>query len=123
MEREDNFESIEDCKQKLAELQLKNATMEKEFGEGRAMLKQMYLQKEEELRKLNIELEEATSRVVIAECTAENRVEAEQRKCAEELATLQQLAREEAEASLAEVSSRYEEALRLSRRQAEALKR
>ena len=50
----------------------------------------------EEVRLLGIELEEANSKVVIAECTAENRVEAEQRKCREELATVQQLCRGEA---------------------------
>ena len=44
---------------------------------------------------MNVELEEANSRVVIAECTAENRIEVEKRKCSDEIATIQHIARGE----------------------------
>nr|XP_027227001.1 rab GTPase-binding effector protein 1-like [Penaeus vannamei] len=85
---------------------------EADFGLRRAKLKELYLQKEEELRlqsdhtravevelevlraqvrELQEELEEARSAVTIAQCTAENDIAVEQRKCQEEIATVQQL--------------------------------
>lgn len=103
---------ISALRQQVLQLQAAKEQQEREFGEGRAKLKQLYMQKEEEVRVLGVELEESNSRVVIAECTAENRVEAEQRKCQEELATLHQLAREEVESAVAEVQERYEADLR-----------
>ena len=42
-------------------------------------------------RQLQEELEEARSAVTIAQCTAENDIAVEQRKCQEEIATVQQL--------------------------------
>ncbi|XP_018025057.1 rab GTPase-binding effector protein 1, partial [Hyalella azteca] len=105
---EDKDAKIAALQQQVLQLQESKQLLEKEFGEGRAKLKQMYLQKEEEVRALRLELEEANSRVVIAECTADNRVDTEQRKCREELATLEQLYREEAEAALAETRQQYD---------------
>lgn len=44
-----------------------------------------------QVRELQEELEEARSAVTIAQCTAENDIAVEQRKCQEEIATVQQL--------------------------------
>nr|XP_027232218.1 rab GTPase-binding effector protein 1-like [Penaeus vannamei] len=92
---------------------------EADFGLRRAKLKELYLQKEEELRlqsdhtravevelevlraqvrELQEELEEARSAVTIAQCTAENDIAVEQRKCQEEIATVQQLMKGECSA-------------------------
>ena len=48
-------------------------------------------QLKEQMKSLKSELEEAKSQVTIAQCTAENSVAVERRKCQEEIATLQQL--------------------------------
>uniref|UniRef100_A0A2P2HYJ1 Rab GTPase-binding effector protein 1-like n=1 Tax=Hirondellea gigas TaxID=1518452 RepID=A0A2P2HYJ1_9CRUS len=108
---------ISKLQEEVQQLHQKKQQLEREYGEGRAKLRTIYMQKEEEVRVLGVELEEANSRVVIAECTAENRVEAEQRKCSEELATLQQLCREEAETAVAEVQQRYETELQQLKKQ------
>ncbi|XP_037803987.1 rab GTPase-binding effector protein 1-like [Penaeus monodon] len=102
---------------------------EADFGLRRAKLKELYLQKEEELRlqsdhtravevelevlrsqvrELQEELEEARSAVTIAQCTAENDIAVEQRKCQEEIATVQQLMKEEVTNAVGQTGDRYE---------------
>lgn len=44
-----------------------------------------------QIRQLQADLEEAHSAVTIAQCTAENDIAVEKRKCQEEIATVQQL--------------------------------
>lgn len=44
-----------------------------------------------QVQQLQADLEEAHSAVTIAQCTAENDVAVEQRKCQEEIATVHQL--------------------------------
>lgn len=51
-----------------------------------------------QVRELQEELEEARSAVTIAQCTAENDIAVEQRKCQEEIATVQQLMKGECSA-------------------------
>ncbi|XP_067008505.1 rab GTPase-binding effector protein 1 isoform X2 [Anabrus simplex] len=83
-----------------------------EFGIQRAKMKEMYLQKEEELKrqaaehsrlveemkKLNAELDESKSQLLVAGLHMESEREVE-RKCHEEIATLQQLVQESFEES------------------------
>lgn len=103
------MKELEERERKLLEEQMR---LEEDFGYRRAKLKELYLQKEEELRlqseqntavetevellraqvrELQGDLEEARSAVTIAQCTAENDIAVEQRKCQEEIATVQQL--------------------------------
>lgn len=86
--------------------------IKEEFGIQRAKMKEMYLQKEEELKResaehlrlledvkrLNIELGEAKSQLLVAGLRMECEQEVE-RKCQEEIATLQQLVQETFEES------------------------
>ncbi|CAL4060506.1 unnamed protein product, partial [Meganyctiphanes norvegica] len=116
--------------------------MEDDFGQRRAKLKELYLQKEEELRKstetqnavdteiemfqaqireLQNELEEARSAVTIAQCTAENDIAVEQRKCQEEIATLQQLMKEEVTNAVGHTGERYEGEVKRLKKVAERL--
>ncbi|XP_071544264.1 rab GTPase-binding effector protein 1-like isoform X1 [Panulirus ornatus] len=122
-ELQTRVKSLEEREQKLIE---EHARIEEDFGHRRAKLKELYLQKEEELRlhleqstavetevemlraqirQLQADLEEAHSAVTIAQCTAENDIAVEQRKCQEEIATVQQLMKEEVANA---VGGRYE---------------
>ncbi|XP_042226187.1 rab GTPase-binding effector protein 1-like isoform X2 [Homarus americanus] len=120
------LKELEDRERKLRE---EHARVEEDFGHRRAKLKELYLQKEEELRlqseqnsavatevevlraqvrQLQADLEEAHSAVTIAQCTAENDIAVEQRKCQEEIATVQQLMKEEVASAVGQTGGRYE---------------
>ncbi|KAK7871865.1 hypothetical protein R5R35_006451 [Gryllus longicercus] len=115
----DNLCAENDLENKIKELMesIKSLESEKnhireEFGIQRAKMKEMYLQKEEELKresaehkrlldevkKLNMELGEAKSQLLVAGLRMECEQEVE-RKCQEEIATLQQLVQETFEES------------------------
>lgn len=120
---------IQELEENASKLQEEKARQEEDYGHRRAKLKELYLQKEEELRiqteqKVSIEtevevlrsqvqqlqgdLEEAHSAVTIAQCTAENDVAVEQRKCQEEIATVHQLMKEEVANAVDQTGGRYE---------------
>ncbi|XP_076364321.1 rab GTPase-binding effector protein 1-like isoform X2 [Tachypleus tridentatus] len=103
--------------------------MEADFGQKRARFKELYLQKEEELRqeqenmesvkkakesleaevkKIQAELNEARSLVTIAECQKENEIESERRKCHEEIASLQHIMKEAVSDAMRSTSSHFE---------------
>lgn len=79
--------------------------MQDEFNMQRAKMKELFLQKENELRrktqenselaetvqKLSRELDDAKSKIVVDSMTLESNFEVEKRKAEEEIATLQQL--------------------------------
>ncbi|XP_045121042.1 rab GTPase-binding effector protein 1-like isoform X2 [Portunus trituberculatus] len=120
---------IQELEENASRLQDEKVRLEEDYGHRRAKLKELYLQKEEELRlqteqKASIEtevevlrsqvqqlqgdLEEAHSAVTIAQCTAENDVAVEQRKCQEEIATVHQLMKEEVANAVDQTGGRYE---------------
>ncbi|XP_076036235.1 rab GTPase-binding effector protein 1-like isoform X3 [Oratosquilla oratoria] len=137
---------VRQLEEREAHMQQATQQMEEDFGQRRAKLKELYLQKEEELRiraeqvegmeselqvlrdqcrQLQHELDEAKSAVTIAECTAENQVAVEKRKCNEEIATLQQILKEEVASAVEKSSSHYEveiKRLKKAREQLEAEK-
>ncbi|KAK3884811.1 hypothetical protein Pcinc_010939 [Petrolisthes cinctipes] len=125
-ELQSKVEKLQDREKQLVE---ERARLEEDFGHRRAKLKELYLQKEEELRaqadnttaretevellqaqvrQLQQELEEAHSAATIAQCTAENKVAVEQRKCQEEIATVHQLMKEEVANAVGQTGGRYE---------------
>ncbi|KAK8376557.1 hypothetical protein O3P69_009875 [Scylla paramamosain] len=120
---------IQELEEDACKLQEEKARLEEDYGHRRAKLKELYLQKEEELRlqteqkvaietevevlrsqvqQLQGDLEEAHSAVTIAQCTAENDVAVEQRKCQEEIATVHQLMKEEVANAVDQTGGRYE---------------
>uniref|UniRef100_A0A0P4VU69 FYVE-type domain-containing protein n=1 Tax=Scylla olivacea TaxID=85551 RepID=A0A0P4VU69_SCYOL len=120
---------IQELEENASKLQEEKARLEEDYGHRRAKLKELYLQKEEELRlqteqkvaietevevlrsqvqQLQGDLEEAHSAVTIAQCTAENDVAVEQRKCQEEIATVHQLMKEEVANAVDQTGGRYE---------------
>ncbi|XP_050711995.1 rab GTPase-binding effector protein 1-like isoform X2 [Eriocheir sinensis] len=135
MEEEGGAE-IDELKERIKELEEKESKMleerkklEEDYGHRRAKLKELYLQKEKELQlqadqkaavdtevevlrsqvqQLQADLEEAHSAVTIAQCTAENDVAVEQRKCQEEIATVHQLMKEEVANAVDQTGGRYE---------------
>ncbi|XP_043270530.1 rab GTPase-binding effector protein 1-like isoform X2 [Venturia canescens] len=90
---------------KIEKLETENGHMREEFNAQRAKLKELFLQKEEELKrrseentrlqeeiaKLRNEFDECKSQLVVASLTLENDVDAEKRKAQEEIQSLQQV--------------------------------
>ncbi|KAK7080238.1 Zinc ion binding [Halocaridina rubra] len=128
-EDEDTCGKVKRLEERERELLEEQMRLQEDFGLRRAKLKELYLQKEEELRlrsaqssameaelellraqcrQLQEELEEAHSAVTIAQCTAENDIAVEQRKCQEEIATFQQLMKEEVANAVGQTGGRYE---------------
>ncbi|XP_064090449.1 rab GTPase-binding effector protein 1-like isoform X2 [Macrobrachium nipponense] len=126
---EELLERIKQLEEREKQLVEEQNRLQEDFGHRRAKLKELYLQKEEELRikneqssttetelellraqcrQLQEELEEARSAVTIAQCTAENDIAVEQRKCQEEIATVQQLMKEEVANAVGQTGGRYE---------------
>lgn len=80
-------------------------TIREQFDSQRAKMKELFLQKEdelvrksnenskllEEIRQLKVELDEAKSQLVVADLTLESNLEVEKRKAEEEIASLQQI--------------------------------
>ncbi|XP_035213175.1 rab GTPase-binding effector protein 1-like isoform X2 [Stegodyphus dumicola] len=75
-----------------------------EFSASTADVKQL----QEELRRLQSELDECRSLVTVAECEKENVVETEQRKRKEEVASIQRIMEEAVSEAVRNTSSRYE---------------
>lgn len=123
---------VQELRQREKDLINEKQEMENEFGQKRAQLKDLFIQKEEELNrekqalqealknkekleselsKLQIELNESKSLVAIAECQKENEIEAEKQKCQEEIASLQHIMKEAMADATRSSSSKLEKEL------------
>ncbi|XP_076243843.1 rab GTPase-binding effector protein rabaptin-5 isoform X2 [Calliopsis andreniformis] len=113
---EDNTISMngsEDLPEKVTRLESENAKMREEFNVQRAKLKELFLQKEDELRRrlqdytslqeenarLKNELDKAKSQKGVADLTIQNDILTENRKAREEIASLQRIIHETVEES------------------------
>ncbi|XP_043264629.1 rab GTPase-binding effector protein 1 isoform X1 [Colletes gigas] len=108
-----NMNGSEDLQEKVTRLESENAKMREEFNIQRAKLKELFLQKEEELKRrlqdntclqeentrLKNELDEAKSQAVVADLKIENDILIEKRKAQEEIASLQRVIHETVEES------------------------
>lgn len=106
----DGEESLET---KINCLEVENTKMREEFNMQRAKMKELFLQKEEELKrrlednirlqdenaKLKNELDEAKSQLVVADLKIQNDILIERRKAQEEIASLQRVIHETVEES------------------------
>ncbi|XP_046740456.1 rab GTPase-binding effector protein 1 isoform X2 [Diprion similis] len=98
---------------KIKKFETENAKIREEFGIQRAKMKELFLQKEDELKRqqeekislqeeihrLQNELDEAKSQLTVADLKVENDILVEKRKAQEEIATLEQLIQETVEES------------------------
>ncbi|XP_012252643.2 rab GTPase-binding effector protein 1 isoform X2 [Athalia rosae] len=98
---------------KIRNLETENMIIREEFGIQRGKMKELFLQKEEELKRqheekiglqdeihrLQNELDEAKSQLTVADLKVENDILVEKRKAQEEIATLEQLIQETVEES------------------------
>ncbi|XP_076758033.1 rab GTPase-binding effector protein rabaptin-5 isoform X1 [Xylocopa sonorina] len=103
----------EDLQEKINSLESENIKMREEFNVQRAKMKELFLQKEEELKKrlqdntslqkenakLKNELDEAKSQLVVADLKIQNDILIEKRKAQEEIASLQRVIHETVEES------------------------
>lgn len=103
----------EDLQEKINRLESENVKMREEFNVQRAKMKELFLQKEEELKrrlqdntslqkenvKLKNELDEAKSQLVVADLKIQNDILIEKRKAQEEIASLQRVIHETVEES------------------------
>ncbi|KAL2736577.1 rab GTPase-binding effector protein 1-like [Vespula maculifrons] len=103
----------ETLEKKISCLETENTKMREEFNVQRAKMKELFLQKEEELKrrlednislqdenaKLKNELDEAKSQLVVADLKIQNDILIERRKAQEEIASLQQVIHETVEES------------------------
>ncbi|XP_029037569.1 rab GTPase-binding effector protein 1 isoform X1 [Osmia bicornis bicornis] len=103
----------EDLQEKINRLESENVKMREEFNIQRAKMKELFLQKEEELKrrledntclqeenaKLRNELDEAKSQLVVADLKIQNDILIEKRKAQEEIASLQRVIHETVEES------------------------
>ncbi|XP_071582622.1 rab GTPase-binding effector protein 2 isoform X1 [Temnothorax nylanderi] len=103
----------EDPQTKISRLESENVKMREEFNVQRAKMKELFLQKEEELKRrleenmglqkenlrLKNELDEAKSQLVVADLKIQNDIMIEKRKAQEEIASLQQVIHETVEES------------------------
>ncbi|XP_011699995.1 PREDICTED: rab GTPase-binding effector protein 1 isoform X4 [Wasmannia auropunctata] len=103
----------EDPQAKISRLESENVKMREEFNVQRAKMKELFLQKEEELKRrleenvglqkenlrLKNELDEAKSQLVVADLKIQNDMMIEKRKAQEEIASLQQVIHETVEES------------------------
>ncbi|XP_076669850.1 rab GTPase-binding effector protein rabaptin-5 isoform X3 [Andrena cerasifolii] len=108
-----NMNGSEDLQEKVNRLESENVKMREEFNVQRAKLKELFLQKEEELKrrlhdntcmqeenaKLKNELDEAKSQMVIADLKIQNDMLIERRKAQEEIASLQRVIHDTVEES------------------------
>ncbi|XP_018363944.1 PREDICTED: rab GTPase-binding effector protein 1 isoform X2 [Trachymyrmex cornetzi] len=102
-----------DPQAKISRLESENVKMREEFNVQRAKMKELFLQKEEELKRrleenmglqkenlrLKNELDEAKSQLVVADLKIQNHILIEKRKAQEEIASLQQVIHETVEES------------------------
>ncbi|CAK9815175.1 Rab GTPase-binding effector protein 1 [Anthophora plagiata] len=103
-----NMNGSEDLQEKINRLEAEGAKMREEFNVQRAKMKELFLQKEEELKrrlqdniclqkenaKLKNELDEAKSQLVVADLKIQNDILTEKRKAQEEIASLQRVIHE-----------------------------
>ncbi|XP_012339362.1 rab GTPase-binding effector protein 1 isoform X1 [Apis florea] len=108
-----NMNGSEDLQEKINRLESENVKMREEFNVQRAKMKELFLQKEEELKrrlqdntglqkenaKLKNELDEAKSQLVVADLKIQNDILIEKRKAQEEIASLQRVIHETMEES------------------------
>ncbi|XP_029169800.1 rab GTPase-binding effector protein 1 isoform X2 [Nylanderia fulva] len=114
MEHQDQaVQANEDQQAKVDRLESENIKMREEFNVQRAKMKELFLQKEEELKRrleenmilqneslrLKNELDEAKSQLVVADLKIQNDILMEKRKAEEEIASLQQVIHETVEES------------------------
>lgn len=114
MEYQDQaVQANEDQQAKIDRLESENIKMREEFNVQRAKMKELFLQKEEELKRrleenmslqkeslrLKNELDEAKSQLVVADLKIQNDILVEKRKAEEEIASLQQVIHETVEES------------------------
>ncbi|KAJ6636242.1 Early endosome antigen 1 [Pseudolycoriella hygida] len=97
---------IDDWKSKFLSLELDNKKLRDEFNIQRAKMKELFMQKEGECRKLAEEKEklkedinEIKSQVLVAEYKRETDIQRQDRRAQEEIASLQQLVQETIEES------------------------
>ncbi|XP_012220646.1 rab GTPase-binding effector protein 1 isoform X4 [Linepithema humile] len=102
-----------DSQTKANRLELENIKMREEFNVQRAKMKELFLQKEEELKRrleeniglqkeiqrLKNELDEAKSQLLVADLKTQNDIMMEKRKAEEEIASLRQVIHETVEES------------------------
>lgn len=96
----------EEFKQKIIKLESDNKKMHDEFNIQRAKMKELYLQKESECKKLSAdietikkELDEVKSQLLVAEYKNQHEFQHQERKAQEEIASLQQLVQDTIEES------------------------
>ncbi|KAJ9598189.1 hypothetical protein L9F63_011127, partial [Diploptera punctata] len=120
--------------ERIEKLEGEKEHIREEFGHQRAKMKELYLQKEDELKrgtaeqnrlisevkKLSSELDEAKSQLVVAGFRLESDLQDEKRKCQEEIASLQQIVQETVEESSTS-RSKYECEMKRLRRANERL--
>ncbi|XP_072757624.1 rab GTPase-binding effector protein 2 isoform X2 [Anoplolepis gracilipes] len=118
MEHQDQAQTVkangdENVQVKIDRLESENIKMREEFNVQRAKMKELFLQKEEELKRrleenmglqkenlrLKNELDEAKSQLVVADLKIQNDILVEKRKAEEEIASLQQVIHETVEES------------------------
>ncbi|XP_069703128.1 rab GTPase-binding effector protein 1 isoform X2 [Periplaneta americana] len=128
-DEEDLNVKIQALLEKIEKLEEEKQQIREEFGHQRAKMKELYLQKEEELKrgateqnrlltdvkKLSSELDEAKSQLVVAGFRMESDLQDEKRKCQEEIASLQQIVQETVEESSTSRSKFESEVKRLRR--------
>ncbi|CAG0921518.1 unnamed protein product [Notodromas monacha] len=115
------------------ELMREKESAEEEFRINRAKFRSLFIQKEEDLKReseelmkcreiesllraeignLQREISDVKSEVFIAQCTKENEIEMEKRKCADEIATVQRLMDERLEEVRRSLEAKYEGEIR-----------
>lgn len=125
---------VQSLLERIEKLEAEKQQIREEFGHQRAKMKELYLQKEEELKRgfaeqnqlladvkrLSLELDEAKSQLVVAGFRMESDLQDEKRKCQEEIASLQQIVQETVEESSSS-RSKYESEVKRHRRAYERL--
>jgi len=125
---------VQSLLERIEKLEAEKQQIREEFGHQRAKMKELYLQKEEELKRgaveqnqlladvkrLTLELDEAKSQLVVAGFRMESDLQDEKRKCQEEIASLQQIVQETVEESSSS-RSKYESEVKRLRRAYERL--
>lgn len=107
---------VDNLHEQIQILQNENKKMHAEFNIQRAKLKELFLQKETEVKNVRKDLDEMKSQFLVAECKQENQIQLIDRKAQEEVSSLQQLVHETIEESTilkSELEKLHEECGRL----------
>ncbi|XP_069109876.1 rab GTPase-binding effector protein 1-like, partial [Argopecten irradians] len=126
---DDTEESLSSLKEKCAQLQREKQNIEADFGQKRAKFKEIYLQKEEELRKEKLavtesrniakklqedldkvkgELESIKTAVAYSESNKQDEIASIHEQCQQEVASLQHLMKEVANEASRNTALKYE---------------